>query len=284
MNPTVGSAALPAGTNVALASGEPRPIEELTPGAVLEDGGVVTSVMELPHGAVAEAVVLAADALAPGSPAAPLVLSPLQWIAFGDRLAPAGALANGGSIRRLPTVPPSWYALAADRPATLLAGGVRLALPGPAGLDARFRPLAAGPELAALRAGLRPPPPTPLRVMLGAEELPTVFAADDRLETSLPGAEGAPMTVLRLVSPAGRPRGTQDLRRFGVAIRKIELDGTALTLDDPGFGDGFYPVERRDTAAWRWTDGEATLALPPAEMPRALIIHLAPWHARLEPA
>jgi hypothetical protein len=283
MFPTVGSTALPAGTHVALASGKPCRIEDLAPGTVLDGGAVVASVAELPLGSIVDAIRIAAGALAPESPSTDLVLSPRQWVAFGARLAPAGVLANGVTIRRAESVPAAWYALAADRPATVIAAGVSLPLPGPAGLGDRFRPLTPGPELAALRASLHPPPPPSLRVMLGARELPADLAAD-RVEAKLPSAEGAPMLVLRLVSPPGRPRGTRDLRHFGVAIREVALDGEALALEDPGFGDGFYPVERREAAAWRWTNGEATLALPPSDAPRVLTIHLTPWHTQLEPA
>ncbi len=283
MIPTVGATALPAGTSVALASGEWRPIEDLAPGAILDGKAVLTAVAELSADAVTDAVIVAAGAIAPEAPSIPLVLSPLQWIAFGDRLAPAGALANGTTIQRLPAAPPQWYALAADRAATLTAEGVSLPLPGPRGFAAHFRPLAAGPELAALRASLCPPPPLPVRLMLGGQELPVVLAAD-RLEVSLPAADGAPVTVLRLVSPPGRPRGTLDLRRFGVAVRGVEIDGKALALDDPGFGDGFYAIERRDNAAWRWTSGDATLELPSSGSPRVLVLHLTSWHTHLEPA
>ena len=283
MTPTVGATALPAGTGVALASGERKPVEDLAPGAILEGGAVLTSVAELPGGAVTDAVILAPGALGPGLPSVPLVLSPLQWIAFADRLAPAGALANSDTIRRLPAAPPQWYALAADQAGALTAEGVSLPLAGPQGFAARFRPLPAGPELAALRASLCPPPPLPLRLMLGSQELPAVLGTD-RLEVTLPVTDGAPMTVLRLVSPPGRPRGTLDSRRFGVAVRGVELDGRAIALDDPGFGEGFYAVERHDNAAWRWTNGDATLALPPSTSARVMVLHLTSWHTHLEPA
>lgn len=283
MTPIVGATALPAGTGVALASGRRRPVKDLAPGTTLEGDAALTSVAELPPGAVAEAVILAAGAIAPEAPSASLILSPLQWIAFGDRLAPVGALVNGTSIQRLPSAPPTWFTLVADRPSVLMAAGVSLPLPGPHGLAPRFRPLAAGPEIQALRASLLPPSPPPMRLLLGARAIPAVFDAD-RVEATIPAADGAPMTVLRLVSPPGRPRGTFDLRRFGVAILRVELDGAAVSLDDPGFGDGFYPVEHHDNAAWRWTNGNATLALPPADTPRTLAIQIATWHTQLEPA
>ncbi len=284
MTPSVGATALPAGTSVSLATGEQSPVETLATGTILDGGAVVTSLVELPPGAVQEAVILAAGAIGPEAPSAALVLSPLQWIVVADRLAPAGALANGSTIRRLPAAPASWYAVAADRPATLATAGIRLPLPGPTGLPAQFRPLAIGPDLQALRASLCPPSPLPLRIVLGAQELPFVVAAADRVEVSIPAAQGEALAIIRLVSPPGRPRGTRDLRRFGVAIRAVELEDKLLPLDDPGFGDGFYPVERRDSATWRWTDGEATLALPSSGAARRLAIHFTPWHTQLEPA
>ena len=283
MIPTAGSTALPAGTLVSLASGDPIPIDVLAPGAVLENGATIASVAELPLGAMPDAILLAVDAFRPQAPATPLILSPMQWIAFGDRLAPAGALANGGTILRLVASPPTWYAITADHPATLTAAGVTLPLPGPAGIATHFRPLAAGPELDALRASLRPSPPPALRLMLGTQELP-VSLDTDRMEATLPATAGELMTILRLVSPAGYPRGTSDLRRFGVAIRKIELDGEELALDYPGLGEGFYAVESRDNASWRWTNGAATLVLPASESNRFLVLHLTTWHTHLEPA
>ncbi len=306
MTPVAGSTALPAGTLVRLASGWQMPIEELAAGAVLDSGAVVVSVAALLRGAVPDAVSLAAGALTQGAPAADLVLSPLQWIVFADRVAPAGApddgapddgapagapgdvapagaLANGITIRRLSTAPLDWYALAVDRASTLTAAGVSLPLPGPAGLAAHLRPLAAGPALEALRARLCPPAPPSLRLMLGTQELPLAVASD-RLEAMLPAGNEATATVLQLISPPGRPRGTADLRRFGIAIRAVELDGAALALDDPGFGDGFYPVERRDDVSWRWTNGNARLSLPASAFPRALVLHLTSWHTHLEPA
>ena len=157
MTAIAGATALPSGTNVALASGGQRPVEDIAPGTVLAGDAVLASVTELPPGTITEAVILAAGAVAPEAPSSPLILSPLQWIAFADRLAPVGALVNGTSIQRLPSAPPTWFALAANTPSVLLAAGVSLPLPGPVGHLSRFRPLVAGPDMQALRARLLPP-------------------------------------------------------------------------------------------------------------------------------
>lgn len=287
-----GATALPAGSPVRLASGRQRPVEELAPGTSLDGGAVVVSVTPLPQGAVGGAVCLSAGALGDGSPAADIVLAPLQWVVLAGGtapegglrdVAPAGALANGVTIRRLSTTPAEWYAVTSDRASTLTTAGVRLPLSGADGLAADFRPLPAGPELEAIRVHLCPPPPPLLRLMLGAQELPLTIAAD-RVEATLPSEPQAPVIVMRLVSPPGRPRGTSDLRRFGIAIRGLELDGKALPLDDPGFGDGFYPVEHHDHTSWRWTNGNASLTLPASTASRSLVLHLTSWHTHLDAA
>jgi hypothetical protein len=67
---------------------------------------------------------------------------------------------------------------------------------------------------------------------------------------------------LRLVSRAWIPAETRladtDTRRLGVALTDFRLDGETLPLDDPRLGAGWHEPE----SGWRWTDGDALLALP----------------------
>lgn len=70
---------------------------------------------------------------------------------------------------------------------------------------------------------------------------------------------------VRLVSRSAVPAETgaaDDHRRLGVAIAGIRLDGETIGLLDARLGHGWHGVER-DAAGetWRWTDGEASLAL-----------------------
>ena len=54
------------------------------------------------------------------------------------------------------------------------------------------------------------------------------------------------------ISPA-----SDDCRRLGAAIEQVALDGRAVPLDDPRLTSGWHDPE----GAWRWTDGDAGLAL-----------------------
>jgi hypothetical protein len=53
-----------------------------------------------------------------------------------------------------------------------------------------------------------------------------------------------------------RPPET-DTRRLGVAIDRLWLDERDVSLDSPGLATGWHAPE----AVWRWTDGDATLAV-----------------------
>ena len=50
---------------------------------------------------------------------------------------------------------------------------------------------------------------------------------------------------------------TNDTRLLGVAVSRIWLDGLAVALDGPQLSHGWHAREH----AWRWTDGDALLAV-----------------------
>ena len=52
--------------------------------------------------------------------------------------------------------------------------------------------------------------------------------------------------------------GTDDLRRLGIAVSCIEVDGRVVPLNHWSLRDGWQPIE----AGWRWTNGAARLLLP----------------------
>ena len=58
-------------------------------------------------------------------------------------------------------------------------------------------------------------------------------------------------------------RSLADGRRTGIPVAAMRLNGAELGLDHPALAGGFHPLERRDGAHWRWTDGNALLSLPP---------------------
>jgi hypothetical protein len=52
-----------------------------------------------------------------------------------------------------------------------------------------------------------------------------------------------------------------DRRRGGVPVARLLQDGIELPLDGPAPRDGFLAPERRGDDCWRWTDGDACVAL-----------------------
>ena len=69
--------------------------------------------------------------------------------------------------------------------------------------------------------------------------------------------------VSRSAVPAQVRDDSTDHRRLGVAVSKVVCDGKLIPLTDPCFGSGWREAEYGDgDAAWRWTDGDAGLAVP----------------------
>jgi hypothetical protein len=65
--------------------------------------------------------------------------------------------------------------------------------------------------------------------------------------------------------PAHTRADENDTRTLGVAIGNFRLDGATISLDDPRLSSGWHGPEPADSegaaAEWRWTDGDAGLAL-----------------------
>ena len=74
---------------------------------------------------------------------------------------------------------------------------------------------------------------------------------------------------LRIVSRSHVPSSvypeSEDTRRLGVCLSSIVLhaDGVRreIPVGDPALGEGFHPMESNGEATWRWTDGDARLAV-----------------------
>jgi hypothetical protein len=76
----------------------------------------------------------------------------------------------------------------------------------------------------------------------------------------------ASATSLRLVSRSAVPAevwdASTDHRRLGVAVSRVICDGQVIALADPRLSAGWYEAEDGgDNVVWRWTDGDAGLAL-----------------------
>ncbi len=137
------------------------------------------------------------------------------------------------------------------RAAWAAQGCAPLVLAGPLVAAARRRLLARATETGhALTgdAGLR-------ATVSGLRLRPAIDGRRWRLE--LP--PGTP--ALRLRSRAWVPGHTRpaesDMRRLGVAIGNLRLDGAAVRLDDARLSSGWHAPE----GGWRWTDGDGGIAL-----------------------
>ena len=85
--------------------------------------------------------------------------------------------------------------------------------------------------------------------------------------TWLPEATTGVRLVSRVWQPAHMHPGASDTRSLGIAVSRLWLDGRRVALDGPCFRDGWHGQETR----WRWTNGDARLAVDGA---RALAFEL----------
>ncbi|MBN8927094.1 MAG: hypothetical protein BGO51_05635 [Rhodospirillales bacterium 69-11] len=91
----------------------------------------------------------------------------------------------------------------------------------------------------------------------------------------------ASATQVRIESRASAPADTQpwsdDRRTLGVNLTRIVLRGPTrveeIPVDHPRLHRGWWPVERHGSTLARWTDGCATLPLPPLDGVTILELH-----------
>ena len=84
-----------------------------------------------------------------------------------------------------------------------------------------------------------------------------------RLHYQVPAAACGVWLVSRSAVPAEVQDDSTDCRRLGVAVSRVVYGGEVIPLTDPRLGSGWHDVEYAgDDVAWRWTDGDAGLALP----------------------
>jgi hypothetical protein len=75
-----------------------------------------------------------------------------------------------------------------------------------------------------------------------------------------PGVESVRL-VSRTWVPANTRADATDTRALGVAISGLRLDRATVRLDDARLSSGWHAAEQADSGGWRWTDGDAGLAL-----------------------
>ena len=91
-----------------------------------------------------------------------------------------------------------------------------------------------------------------------------------RVRLQHPSAHGErALLSSRHASPAEIQPWSDDRRQLGIAVAGIRVwtrgnpRPCTLSLEDAALRSGWWPIERQDEKAWRWTDGRASIALPP---------------------
>jgi len=212
----------------------------------------------------ARVALLPRDSLGQDRPIADLLLAPRQEIALPQAMAtliPASQLCLPASV----DADSAWVELAVEGAERVVIDGVGLCLAAYDDTDD-----AAALDLAEIVA---------LRAYAGAEEVPLIAAeaipSGARLHFSVPARTAA----VRLVSATFLADG--DCRPLGVALLRLALEEAEIALDNPGLVRGFYPMEQHDDIAWRWTDGEALLLLPPRAQIQRLDVQITDWHVAM---
>jgi Ca2+-binding RTX toxin-like protein len=250
-----------------------------------------------------------AGAFAPGQPHRDLRLSPDHAIHADGVLIPVRYLVNGATVTQESVADVTYYHVelaGPDGAAThdiLFANGLEtesyldtgnraaFANAGPVATlhpafgrdpwDAGCAPLLLdGPEVEALRVHLQAQATTIGFALTRDPALHLVVdgavveAASDGTTYRFTLPQGA--RDIRLVSRSTAPAETRpdrsDTRRLGVAITRLDRDGTKMALDDPRLAAGWHAPE----ADLRWTTGNAALALAGA---RTLAVTVAPLEA-----
>lgn len=259
---------------------------------------------------------VAAHAFGPGAPDRDLRLSPGHAVYVDGVLVPVGHLVNGATIVQEEAETIRYFHVELDTHDVLLANGLpcesylddgnrffaanaseftelygRL---DPQSWDNACAPLVAeGPQLTEIRErlharaevlGWSKSEEPDLVVEAGGKRYAPQHRSGDRYWFQVPAAE-----TLSLRSSSGLlghvlPSLT-DERMLGVAVGEIRIDGAALDLEDAALGEGFYPLERHEGHAWRWTNGaaELKLGLSKAAMIEISLVLVAPSWKRDTP-
>jgi len=247
-------------------------------------------------------ILIRAGAFGEGQPRRDLRLSPGHAVYMEGALIPAGRLVNGATIVQEAVEAVRYFHVELDAHDVLLAEGLpcesylddgnresfanagqHLALHGrldPVSWENACAPMIAdGPQLAAARAALvaraeelgwRRVEEPGLKLVAGGVTLEPVRELGLRAWFLAPAGQGIRLASNHAVLGQVAPE-FDDARRLGVAVSEIRVDGEPLPLASPAFGQGFYPVEAHAGRAWRWTDGDAQLAL---ELPEGALVEV----------
>jgi hypothetical protein len=101
-----------------------------------------------------------------------------------------------------------------------------------------------------------------VRLVVDGRELPpSMIAGMNRFR--LPADARDVRLLSRSATPAHTHDDGSDERCLGVAVSRLVLDRRPIALDDPRLGSGWHGVEfdAAGRPCWRWTTGDAALAI-----------------------
>ena len=253
-----------------------------------------------------------AHAVAPGVPHRDVVLSPDHGLFLDGTLIPVRYLCNGATIRQEQCATVTYFHVELDSHDILMAGGLpvesyldtgnRSAFANSPGVVVAHADFARGVWAAKACAPLVLDGP---KLRVAKQRLLNRAISLGHVQTDDPGlrlvADGLtfwpdrfgeiyrfrlplPVNTMRLISrraiPAEMRASSEDCRRLGIAVARLNVNGEAIDPDDPCRSAGWHASE----GDWRWTDGDATLHWPGArEVALTLRSLVRYWQVPLEP-
>jgi hypothetical protein len=223
-----------------------------------------------------------AGALGPCVPRRDLLLSPDHALLVAGQLVPVRRLRNGATIvTQADRSRVTYYHVELDRHDALLAEGAaaesfldtgnRRQFSHGRGTALAYRPspclaefggvtdLHARLEARAAALGWRRTRDPGLTVAAGRRRLSARRVSDSAWDVELPAGIQTVTLRSRVAVPADLGDAS-DRRALGVPLSRIRLHGASVP---PVLGAGWHAAEGDAVEAWRWTNGAATLALPP---------------------
>jgi hypothetical protein len=118
-----------------------------------------------------------------------------------------------------------------------------------------------------------------LRLVVDGRALRPISVAEGRYVFPLPRGARAVRLASRSGSPAESRPWLDDRRRLGVFVERVVVQSEAgveqIPLDHPSMMRGWHRIEQQDGQLRRWTNGDATIAVPPSAAEHGGVLEIA---------
>jgi hypothetical protein len=291
---------LSVGAMVLTVTGEARPVQWL--------GHRTVNCKNAPNPNAVWPIRIDANAFADGQPSRDLWISPGHSVLIDGVLIQAERLLNGATISQVPTEKVQYWHVELESHGVLVAEN----LPAESYLDTGnrasfanggdfveahpdFKPrhsadtcaplVQEGPEVERIKArllerargfGHASTTDADVHLFASGNRIEPLSLGPDRQAFVLPAQCAAIELRSRQFVPAHMTPANYDMRLLGVSVKRLQIDGADVPLDQDGlFLDGWHVLETDSAkdARWRWTTGRAVM---PAGC-RLVVIDLNPW-------